>query len=88
MTEGTDSRVRGLILASPGPLAGVRSIVASDPDVLKSSCHWGGGDWETAIDAVGHLGHADVAMYLADRGMPLQVYAAASMGQAAGCVPL
>lgn len=78
--EFDNEQIRPYIIACHGPLEDLRPVLESEPRLLRSCWHWGGGDWESGMDAAGHMGHPDVARFLMDRGATLHAYAAASMG--------
>jgi hypothetical protein len=40
-----------------------------------------GGDWETALGAASHMGRRDIALFLIDHGAPLDIFAAAMLGE-------
>lgn len=64
-------------------LSQTEALLDREPRLIKAAWDWGGGDFETAIGAAGHMGRADIAGVLLDRGTPLELPAAAMLGQLA-----
>lgn len=51
------------------------------PTLLNAAWDWGGGDYETAIGAAGHMGRRDIAEFLVERGARVDIFVAAMLGQ-------
>jgi hypothetical protein len=64
-----------------GDLNRVKELLAQEPALVNACWDWGGGDWETALGAAAHMGRADIANYLLERGARLDIFAAAMLGQ-------
>ena len=64
------------------PQPGSRVKAASQGVTSNAAWNRGGGDWETALGAAGHMGRRDIAEVLLARGARLDVFAAAMLGQA------
>jgi hypothetical protein len=60
-----------------------RVMLDQEPRLIKSAWDWGGGDFESALGAAGHMGRRDIAQFLLARGAPLELCAAAMLGQLA-----
>lgn len=60
--------VRKFVGAGHGKLNVVKELLAEFPNLIYSSWDWGGGDFETAIGAAGHVGYKDMANLLLDKG--------------------
>ncbi len=58
-----------------------RSMLDKEPRLIKATWDWGGGDFESALGAAGHMGRHDIAEFLLERGAPLELCAAAMLGQ-------
>jgi len=59
----------------------VRELVEETPLLANACWDWGGGDFETPLQAAAHTGGRDIAEYLLSKGARLDVYAAAMLGQ-------
>ncbi len=75
------SIVNDFVLKAHGDLDAVRSMFDQEPALLNAAWDWGGGDWETALGAASHMGRRDIALFLLERGAPLDVFAAAMLGE-------
>jgi ankyrin repeat protein len=60
-----------------GNLTVVQDLLEKEPRLLNAK--WERFD-ENALEASGHMGRADIATYLLDRGAPLTIFAAAMLG--------
>jgi hypothetical protein len=73
--------VNEFVLKAHGDLDAVTSLLDQEPALLNAAWDWGGGDWETALGAASHMGRRDIALFLIDHGAPLDVFAAAMLGE-------
>jgi hypothetical protein len=73
--------VEAFVAKAHGDLEYVRSALAAEPGLLNASWDWGGGDWETALGAAGHMGRRDIAEFLLGEGARIDVYVAAMLGE-------
>jgi ankyrin repeat protein len=73
--------VREFVIAGHGNLEKVRKMLAENPDLLNSSYAWTDTDHETAIQGAAQVGSVPVAMYLLERGAPLEICTAAMLGR-------
>jgi hypothetical protein len=64
-----------------GNLERVKELLAQQPMLINACWDWGGGDFETALGAAGHMGRKDIANFLLDHGARLDVFAAAMLGK-------
>ena len=62
-------------------LAEVKKLVEETPLLANASWDWGGGDFETPLQAAAHTGGHAIAEYLLSKGARLDIYAAAMLGQ-------
>ena len=62
-------------------LDAVRQLVDETPLLANACWDWGGGDFETPLQAAAHTGGRDIAEYLLSKGARLDIYAAAMLGQ-------
>jgi hypothetical protein len=52
-----------------------------EPHLANAAWDWGGGDWETALGAAGHMGRRDIAELLLANGARIDVFVAAMLGE-------
>ena len=64
-----------------GNLERVKELLAQEPGLVNATWDWGGGDFETALGAAGHMGSKDVANYLLDHGARIDLFVAAMLGK-------
>lgn len=62
-------------------LEAVRNLVEETPLLANACWDWGGGDFETPLQAAAHTGQVEIAEYLLGKGARLDVFAAAMLGQ-------
>ena len=56
-------------------------MLVESPTLLYATWDWGGGDFETPLQAAAHTGGHAIAEYLLSKGARLDIYAAAMLGQ-------
>lgn len=56
--------VKEFVGVSHSNLDRVKEMLENDPQLLHVSYDWGGGDYESGIEAAGHVGNKDIAGYL------------------------
>ena len=57
-----------------------KEMLENDHLLLHSSYDWGGGDYESGIEACGHVGNKEIADYLLSKGARYNVYLASMLG--------
>lgn len=62
-------------------LENVRKLIEETPLLANACWDWGGGDFESALQAAAHTGQREIAEYLLGKGARLDVFAAAMLGQ-------
>ncbi len=60
--------VSSFVGAGHSNLDKVKELLEEYPNLIYSSHDWGGGDFETAIGAGGHVGHKDMVNFLLSKG--------------------
>jgi hypothetical protein len=75
--------VRRFVQVAHSDLDATRQMLDSEPRLLRAAWDWGGGDFETALGGAAHMGRRDMAVLLIDRGAPLDLFAAAMLGELA-----
>ena len=73
--------VKDFVIASHAKLEKVESLEKEEPGLVRASLDWGEGDWESGLEAAGHMGNTDIALFLLDRGAPMTVFCAAMLGE-------
>jgi len=59
----------------------VRELVAATPLLVNACWDWGGGDFETPLEAAAHTGGREIAEYLLSKGARPSLYAAGMLGK-------
>lgn len=73
--------VRAVVGESHRSLENVARLVEATPLLVNACWDWGGGDFETPLQAAAHTGGKAIAGYLLEKGARLDIYAAAMLGQ-------
>jgi hypothetical protein len=58
----------------------VKEMFENNPLLLHASFDWGGGDFESGIEAAGHVGNKEIAEYLLSKGARYNIYLACMLG--------
>jgi len=56
--------VREFVGKSHSDFSRVKELLSREPGLLNCSCDWGGGDFETGLEAAGHVGNREIAHFL------------------------
>src|SRR3954469_14363353 len=75
------SIVQAFVGNAHGDLDAVRAALDAERRLSNAAWDWGGGDWETALGAAGHMGRRDIAELLLGYGARLDMFAAAMLGE-------
>jgi hypothetical protein len=75
------SVVQDFVANAHGDLDAVRNALTGESGLANATWDWGGGDWETALGAAGHMGRRDIAELLLAHGARLDVFVAAMLGE-------
>ncbi len=59
----------------------VKELLEEYPLLLNASWDWGGGDFETAIGAAGHMGLKEMAKYLLEKGARTDIFVLTMLGK-------
>jgi hypothetical protein len=58
----------------------VKEMLENDHLLLHVSYDWGGGDYESGIEAAGHVGNKEIASFLLSKGARYNIYLASMLG--------
>ena len=72
--------VKEFVGASHGKFDRVREMLDNDHLLLHASNDLGGGDFESGIEAAGHVGNKDIANYLLSKGARYNIFLACMYG--------
>lgn len=72
--------VKEFVTVAHGKVDRLKEMLENDFLMLHVSYDWGGGDFETAIEAAGHMGNKEIAAYLLSKGARYNIYLAAMLG--------
>jgi len=70
-----------MIIQSHRNLAAVQKLVEATPLLVNACWDWGGGDFETPLEAAAHTGQREIAYYLLGKGARPSLFSAAMLGQ-------
>ena len=62
-------------------LEDLKKLVEATPLLVNACWDWGGGDFETPLQAAAHTGGREIALYLLSKGARQDIFAAAMLGQ-------
>lgn len=74
--------VKEFVSVCHGNIARAKEMLENEPLLLHASWDWGGGDFESGIEAAGHVGNKEIATYLLSKGARYNVYLACMLGHA------
>src|SRR5687768_9613452 len=57
----------------------VKELLTKEPGLLNASWDWGGGDFESGLEAAGHVGNKEIANYLLENGARMNIFCAAML---------
>jgi hypothetical protein len=75
-----DEIVREFVGVSHGKFDRMKEMLDNDHLLLHVSYDWGGGDFESGIEAAGHVGNREIANYLLGKGARYNIYLASMLG--------
>ncbi len=74
-------KVQSVVGQAHRSLEKVRELVEATPLLANACWDWGGGDFETPLEAAAHTGGHEIAEYLLSKGARPSLYAAGMLGQ-------
>jgi hypothetical protein len=72
--------VKEFVTVAHGNFVRTKEMLENDKQLLHVSNDWGGGDYESAIEAAGHVGNKEIASYLLGKGARYNIYLACMLG--------
>ena len=72
--------VKEFVSVSHGNIDRCKEMLENNHLLLHVSYDWGGGDYESGIEAAGHVGNKDIAAYLLGKGARYNIYLASMLG--------
>ena len=72
--------VKEFVGVSHGKFDRMKEMLDNDHLLLHVSYDWGGGDYESGIEAAGHVGNKEIATYLLGKGARYNIYLASMLG--------
>lgn len=73
--------VKEFVGKSHSDLARVKDLLMQEPALLNAMWDWGGGDFESGLEAAGHVGNHEIAEFLLSKGARMNVFCAAMLGE-------
>jgi hypothetical protein len=73
--------VKEFVTVAHKDMAKVKVMLESNPDLLNSVNNLGGWDWEDAVSAAGHVGNAELANFLLEKGARMTLCVATMLGK-------
>jgi len=72
--------VKEFVGVSHSKIDRVKEMLESNHLLLHVSYDWGGGDYESGIEAAGHVGNTEIANYFLSKGARYNIYLACMLG--------
>src|SRR5688572_11942923 len=72
--------VKEFVGVSHGKFERCKEMLENNHLLLHVSFDWGGGDYESGIEAAGHVGNKEIATYLLSKGARYNIYLASMLG--------
>lgn len=72
--------IKEFVTVAHGKMDRLKEMLENDHLLLHVSYDWGGGDYESAIEAAGHMGNKEIAAYLLGKGARYNIYLASMLG--------
>lgn len=72
--------VKEFVTVSHGNFPRMKEMLDNEPLLLHVSYDWGGGDYESGIEAAGHVGNKEIANHLLAKGARYNIYLACMLG--------
>lgn len=76
-------KVKEFVGAGHNNLDKVKTLLVEFPTILYATWDWGAGDFETALEAAGHVGDKAIANYLIGQGARTNLFVLTMLGKTA-----
>ena len=73
--------VKDFVISSHGNLQKVKELLEKESELVNATWDWGGGDFETGMNAAGHTGRVEIAEFLLSQGARMDIFCAAMLGK-------
>lgn len=73
--------VRDFVRYCHGDFAKVQALYQEEPKLIYVSHDWKNGDFESGIEAAGHMGNREIAQFLMDRGARINFFTLCMLGK-------
>src|SRR5689334_16427436 len=73
--------VKNFVAAGHNNFEKVKELLQESPNLLYAAWDWGGGDFETAFEAAGHVGNKEIANYLIEKGARTNLFVLTMLGK-------
>jgi len=73
--------VREFVRKSHSDFSRVKELLSREPGLLNCSFDWGGGDFETGLEAAGHVGNREIAHFLLQNRARMNIFCASMLGR-------
>jgi hypothetical protein len=74
-------KVKEFVGAAHGKFDVVKQLLTEFPNLLYASWDWGGGDFESGLEAAGHVGNKEIARHLLQLGGRPNIFVMTMLGQ-------
>src|SRR5438046_9220742 len=75
------ARVKRFVIAGHVNLPAVKAMLTEEPSLINGAIDWGNGDFETALGGASHMGRRDIAEYLLEHNVRMDIFAATILGK-------
>lgn len=73
--------VQDFVIYAHSDLPLVKQLLEKEPGLVNGTMDWGGGDWESGLNAGAHMGRKDIVEFLLEKGARIDIFCAAMLGQ-------
>jgi hypothetical protein len=74
-------KVKEFVIAGHGNFDKVKTMLAETPQLLYATWDWGNGDFETGLEAAGHVGSKEIANHLIGLGARTNIFVLTMLGK-------
>lgn len=73
--------VKNFVGAGHGNFAKIKELYTEQPSLIYAAHDWGGGDFETALEAAGHVANVEIAEFLISKGARMNLFCLTMLGK-------